>query len=90
MEVVEVKSIYKRMTKYRNKEMLYKGKVLKSVFRSDVYKPLFAEELRVDRGVGHALIDYTEKIQNIGEKLRNNDEWYMIWTNGATEGEKWK
>lgn len=84
-------SIYNRMTKYWNKETSYKGKIFKSVFRSDVYKHPFTGELRVSNGgVGHALTDYVEKIQNIGEKLRDNDEWYMIWTDGATEGEKWK
>ena len=83
--MVEVKSIYKRMTKYRNK-----GKRVKTVFRSDVYKH-FTGELRVsDGGVGHALTDYTERIRNIGEKLRDNDEWYMTWKDEATEGEKWK
>lgn len=85
-----MKSIYNRMTKYWNKELLYKGKILKSVFRSDVYKHSFTGELRVGMGVGHALIDYTERIRNIGEKLRDNDEWYMMWTDEATEGERWK
>lgn len=85
-----MKSIYKRMTKYWNKELLYKGKILKSVFRSDVYKPLFAEELRVGRGVGHALTDYVDRVRVIAERLRKGSEWYMIWTNGATEGEMWK
>ena len=85
-----MKSIYNRMTKYWNKELLYKGKMLKSVFRSDVYKHLSAKELRIGRGVGHALTDYVDRIRIIAERLQEGKEWYMIWTNGATEGEKWK
>ena len=85
-----MKTIYKRMTKYWNKEMPYKGKILKSVFRSDVYKPLFAEDLRVGRGASHALTDYIDRVRIIAERLQESEEWYMIWTDGYTEGEKWK
>ena len=87
---MEMKSSYNRMTKYWNKEMLYKGKILKSVFRSNVYK-CFTGELRVSNGgIGHALTDYIDRIRIIAERLRKSSEWYMIWTDGATEGEKWK
>ena len=79
------------MKKYKNKTLLYMGKTCQIIFRADVYKHPFTGEYKINNNsVAHALTDYTDKIRTVAEDLKEGDEWYMVWTNGATEGEVWK
>ena len=78
------------MTKYQYKTSTYKGKLYETIFRTDIYKHPFTKEYKINNIVAHALTDYVDKVRTVAEDLREGAEWYMVWTNGATEGEVWK
>ena len=85
-----MKSIYKRMTKYINQTMLYRSKPYNTIVRADFYHHPFTQEFELKHGVSHAVTDYNDTIRSVSERLKEDNEWYMIWTNGLKDMEYWK
>ena len=85
-----MKSTYKRMTKYKIKEIKHIGVLIPVITRADVELNPFSGEYRANSEEAHAATNYADKVISIYKRLRIGDEWYMVWTKRATEGDIWK
>lgn len=83
-----MKSVYNRMTNYRNETIMYRGRLCDVIYRANIEQDPYTKLYRISAEVRHFVSDYKDKICTISERLKEGDEWYMVWSD--SNGQVWK